>query len=99
MTDYEQIAKNLEAAKEVVIRLNDAENSLALINDILVMEPEGISFFQHNILIRIGNVNIDSVSNKNALILEAIREKLEDDVSLYKGILSDLNVNIDDQTS
>ena len=99
MRDYKELTINLETAKGILIRLEETEIALATVKDILVTNHDNISFFQHNITIKIGEVHIDSVSNKNTVVLEAIQEKLEDDISIYKNMLKMMNVNIDDETS
>lgn len=99
MTDYRELAINLENAKGILSRLEQTEIALATVKDILTTESDNISFFQHNIIIKIGAAQIDSVSAKNTVVLEAIREKLEDDTSIYKNMLKMMNVNIDDETS
>ena len=99
MTDYLNITQNLDKAKEVLIRLQGSETALAIIEDILASNSEDISFFQHNISVSIGTFHLDSISKKNVVILEALQEKLEDDILLYKNILSGLNVKLNDETS
>lgn len=99
MTDYIKVIENLNKAKEAIVLLQNYESSLESLNVILSSNNESPSFFQHGINIKINGTDISLDSPENVIVLSALKEKIEADVTRLKLLISSLNVNINDKTS